>query len=81
VRLTSILLAPLLEKLPDALAFLTKLSCVAAKPTPMPKPERRKKPRRSKVGKACDKPRCKRPTKAELPTVLEAESDLRVNNM
>ena len=57
VRLTSIL--PVLSPLASvaALAFLTKLNCEAAKPTPTPKPDRRRKPRRSMVGSALDKPR------------------------
>ena len=80
VRLTSILPLPS-PALVAAPAFFTKLSWVAAKPTPTPKPERRKNPRRSSVGKALDKPRFKLSTNTALLVVVEEEFVLRVNNM
>jgi hypothetical protein len=63
-----------------AWAFFTKLSCDAARPTPTPKPERRKKVRRSSVGKAWVRPRRKLCTNGddEAPAVPEF---FLVNNM
>ena len=79
VRLTSILPDPSPLLGPAAWDFFTKVSWLAAKPTPTPKPERRKKARRSMVGMAWAKPRCKRCTKGEpARTVL---SDFLVNSM
>jgi hypothetical protein len=59
VRLTSTLPAPNTDAAFPAWAFFTSDNCVAAKPTPTPRPERRKKLRRSNVGKACERPRRK----------------------
>jgi hypothetical protein len=60
VRLTSILPLPIPGAAPSAaLAFLTSVSEEAAMPTPTPSPERRRNARRSMVGGAPDKPRCR----------------------
>jgi len=76
VRRTSILPVPSTEPPEAASAFFTNDNWVAAKPTPTPKPERRKNVRRSSVGSAAERPRCKLLTsvlwvrEAALPAVF-----------
>ncbi|MDT4823621.1 hypothetical protein FQZ97_568520 [compost metagenome] len=67
VRFTSILPAPMAVGRPSAaLAFWISVSWVAARPTPTPRPERRRNARRSIVGKAFARPRRKLWTKGEV---------------
>jgi hypothetical protein len=80
VRLISIFPAPMIEAPSAACAFFTNVSCVAAIPTPTPKPERRKNARLSMVGKACDNPLRRLCTKGER-SALAPEFDFLVNNM
>jgi hypothetical protein len=80
VRLTSTLPAPVMDLAVAACAFCTKLNWDAAKPTPTPKPERRKKLRRSRVGKACDKPRRKLWMKGD-DVASDVPEDFLVSNM
>jgi hypothetical protein len=59
VRLTSILPVPSMDLPSAALAFFTNASWPAARPTPTPRPERRRNARRSMVGRADARPRCR----------------------
>jgi hypothetical protein len=81
VRLTSMRPSPMAGPLLSAaLAFFTSASEDAAMPTPTPRPERRRKARRSMVGMAADKPRCRLWTKGERGSALAAP-DFFVSNM
>src|SRR3954468_1331610 len=80
VRRTSILPWPTAASRPSAArAFFTSASCVAAMPTPTPRPERRRKARRSIVGIACASPRCKPCTRGERDCACP--DDFLVSNM
>src|SRR5207249_800103 len=81
VRLTSTLraLSPLGASAASALR--TSVSCDAARPAPTPRPERRRKARRSMVGMARDTPLERLETSEDGDAVPPASVDLRVSNM
>src|SRR5690606_38646569 len=81
VRLTSTRPSPMAGPLLSAaLAFLTRVSEEAARPTPTPRPERRRNARRSMVGRAEDSPRCRLWTNGERG-LAAAAPDFFVSNM
>src|SRR5262245_24875865 len=81
VRLTSTLAlrSPPCFLTSPALALRTSTSCDTAMPAPTPRPERRRKERRSSVGIARDTPRDRLATRLDDDT--SARSDLRVSSM
>ena len=83
VRRTSTLVVPSPGLAPSAAWVLrTSVSCEAAMPTPTPRPERRRKARRSMVGRACDRPRRRLCTKGdEVCAPRGAPEDFLVSNM
>src|SRR3569832_721756 len=81
VRFTSIFPSPPPGARPSsAHAFFTSESCGAALPAPPPRPERRRKERRSIVGTACASPRCRPCTSEERPPIAAPPCFL-VSNM
>ena len=89
VRLTSILPFADGGALPSAaLAFFTSVSCEAARPTPTPRPERRRKARRSMVGsalrqaalQAVDERRARVAAPGRHPTFLVSNMELSVTD-
>jgi hypothetical protein len=62
------------------LGLLTRLSCEVARPTPTPRPERRRKARRSMVGMARPTPRSRLEIQDETGALPRRE-DLRVSNI
>src|SRR5205085_2555656 len=80
VRFTSMRPSPIAGPLSLAWAFFTSVSWEAAMPTPTPSPERRRKARRSIVGRADESPRCRLCTNGER-AVAWVEPVFFVSNM